>query len=95
MRYDRQTYIDMAKLKFVLRNSTNAPKNGSVIGCEMLAYKVTDYVIHGRGSHYHRSDGNWHSVTKDLRFFGSLTNTQSGLLLGVKMLFSEPSKQLA
>jgi len=38
----RQTGIDMTKLIFALRKSANAPKNGSVIGCEMSAYNVTD-----------------------------------------------------
>jgi len=71
----RQTDIEVTNLKFALRKSTNAPKNGSVIGCKMSAYNVTDYVIHGRGSHYHRSVGNWHSVMKDLHLFSSVTNT--------------------
>jgi len=71
----RQRDIDKMKLKFALRKAANAPKNVSVPGCEMSTYNVTDYVIHGRGSHYHGSVGNSLSVTKDLRLFISVTNT--------------------
>ena len=54
----RQTDIDMTKLKFALRKSANAPKNVSITGCEMSAYNVTDYVIHGRGSHNNNNNNN-------------------------------------
>jgi len=64
----------MTKLIFALLKSANAPKSSSIIVCEMSAYNVTDYVIHVRGSHYHRSVGNWHSVTKGLRLFSSVYN---------------------
>jgi hypothetical protein len=80
----RQTDIEMKKLIFVLRKSAKAPKNGSVISCEMSAYNVTDYVIHGRSSLYHRSIGNWHSVTKDVRLFSSVANTYSRNFIGCK-----------
>jgi len=79
-----KTDIDMTKLTFALLKSAYAPKNGSVIGCEMSACNVTDYIFHGRGSHYHRSVGNWHSVTKDLRLFSSVATTSSRQFIGCK-----------
>ena len=55
----RQADIDVTKIIVCLRKFAKAPKCGSVIGCELSTYNVTDYVINGWGSNSHRSFGNW------------------------------------
>jgi hypothetical protein len=71
----RQPHIEMMKLIIALRKFAKAPKNSSVIACEMSVYSVTDYFIQGRGSHSHRNVGNRYSVTKDLRLYIYVTST--------------------